>query len=97
MLILCAYRRTKLSITIFQYDHNNNDKYMCLQSRLFNVLNKINIEALNIVMDRNEFRSATYQRAYQYLCRHEKGNIDRFHYSGKVEGSDINCLEIISR
>ena len=56
-----------------------------------------NLEALNIMMDTKEFRSATYQRVYQYLCRHEKGTIERFCYSGKVEGSDINCLDIILR
>ena len=103
VLIFCACRKPKLHsnkhIAMFQYDYKINDKHMwhCLQSRLFDVLDIINIEALNIAMDRNEFQSATYQRVYQYLCRHEKGNIDRFHYSGKVEGSDINCLEVISR
>jgi hypothetical protein len=58
---------------------------------------KYNIEALNIMMDRNEFQSRTYQRVYQYLCRHENGTIDRFHYRGKVEGNEINCLDKILR
>ena len=55
------------------------------------------IESLKIMMDTKEFQSATYQRVYQYLCHHEKGNIVRFCYSGKVERSDINCLDIILR
>ncbi len=61
------------------------------------VVFKYIIEALNIMMDRNEFQSRTYQRVYQYLCRHENRTIDRFRYRGKVEGSDINCLDIILR
>jgi len=47
-------------------------------------------------MDRREFESAYYQRAYQYLRRHIKGlNLDRFSYVGYLEGDPANCLDFI--
>jgi len=47
-------------------------------------------------MDRQEFESAHYQRVYQYLRRHAGNiNLDRFSYTGSVEGNPANCLEII--
>ena len=55
-------------------------------------------DAFKVVMDRQEFESAHYQRVYQYLRRHvEKINLDRFSYIDNVEGNPVNCLEIILR
>ncbi len=50
-----------------------------------------------VLMDRQEFESAAYQRVYQYIRRNIAGlNLDRFFYtSGSVEGDCANCLEII--
>ena len=53
-------------------------------------------DAFKVVMDRQEFESAHYQRVYQYLQRHAKNvNLDRFSYTGNVEDDPANCLEII--
>ena len=49
-----------------------------------------------ILMDLGEFRSATFQRVYQYLRRHLGGfNLDTFSYLGTVEGSPADCLKIV--
>lgn len=47
-------------------------------------------------MDDHEFRSATFQRVYQYLRRHIIGNtnLDRFQYQGNPEGNPVDCLKI---
>jgi len=53
-------------------------------------------DAFKVVMDRQEFESAHYQRVYQYLQRHVGNiNLDWFSYIGNVEGNPTNCLEII--
>ena len=53
-------------------------------------------DAFKVVMDRQEFESAHYQRVYQYLQRHAGNiNLDWFSYIGNVEGNPANCLEII--
>ena len=51
-------------------------------------------------MNIREYQSASYQRVYQYLVRysaHTRGNLDSFRYSGKVEGSDRDCLGALLR
>jgi len=53
-------------------------------------------DAFKVVMDRQEFESAHYQGVYQYLWRFVGNiNLDRFSYTGSVEGNPANCLEII--
>ncbi|XP_047401153.1 E3 ubiquitin-protein ligase RNF213 isoform X1 [Sciurus carolinensis] len=46
-------------------------------------------------MDQREFRSATFQRPYQYLKRfHQKQNLDTFQYQeGSVEGTPGECIQ----
>ncbi|XP_076693046.2 E3 ubiquitin-protein ligase RNF213-like [Callospermophilus lateralis] len=46
-------------------------------------------------MDEREFRSATFQRPYQYLKRfHQKQNLDTFQYqAGSVEGTPGECIQ----
>ncbi|VTJ74161.1 Hypothetical predicted protein [Marmota monax] len=46
-------------------------------------------------MDEREFRSATFQRPYQYLKRfHKKQNLDTFQYqAGSVEGTPGECIQ----
>ena len=49
-----------------------------------------------ILMDLGEFRSATFQRVYQYLRRHlEAINLDTFSYLGTVEGNPADCLKTV--
>ena len=52
-----------------------------------------------IIMDQDEFGSATFQRVYQYLRRHTAGtNLDRFSYTKRsIEGTPYDCLKIILR
>nr|XP_040124466.1 E3 ubiquitin-protein ligase RNF213 [Ictidomys tridecemlineatus] len=46
-------------------------------------------------MDEREFRSATFQRPFQYLKRfHQKQNLDTFQYQeGSVEGTPGECIQ----
>jgi len=54
------------------------------------------LDAFKVVMDRQEFESAHYQRVYQYLRRQVTGvNLDQFSYTGNKEGDPTNCLETI--
>jgi len=54
------------------------------------------LDPFKVVMDRQEFESAHYQRVYQYLRRHVVSiNLDQFSYSGIVEGNPAHCLEVI--
>nr|XP_043906230.1 E3 ubiquitin-protein ligase rnf213-alpha isoform X2 [Solea senegalensis] len=47
------------------------------------------------LMDDEEFRSAAFQRPFQYLTRfHNHINLDVFTYTG-VEGSHIECLQML--
>ncbi|XP_034566958.1 E3 ubiquitin-protein ligase rnf213-alpha [Notolabrus celidotus] len=47
------------------------------------------------LMDDNEFRSAAFQRPYQYLSRfHNHSDLDVFTYQG-VEGSHVECLQML--
>ncbi|XP_041633633.1 E3 ubiquitin-protein ligase rnf213-alpha isoform X2 [Cheilinus undulatus] len=47
------------------------------------------------LMDDQEFRSAAFQRPYQYLTRFHNGiNLDGFTYQG-VEGSHVECLQML--
>ena len=49
-------------------------------------------------MDRQEFVSSHYQRAYQYLSRHiRKSDLDHFSYPGNGEDNPADCLNIILR
>lgn len=49
------------------------------------------------LMDDEEFRSAAFQRPYQYLTRfHKHVDLDAFTYEGdKVEGSHTECLQVL--
>ncbi|XP_070579262.1 E3 ubiquitin-protein ligase rnf213-alpha-like [Ptychodera flava] len=51
------------------------------------------------LMDQREFRSDSYQRAYQYLVRHSRGeNLDNFTYKeAQVEGDPVQCLGVLLR
>lgn len=50
----------------------------------------------NVLMDNQEFESPMYQRVYQYLRRHNKGQkLDKFLYTGKIEGTKEGSLQII--
>ncbi|XP_060883381.1 E3 ubiquitin-protein ligase rnf213-alpha isoform X2 [Labrus mixtus] len=47
------------------------------------------------LMDDDEFRSAAFQRPYQYLTRfHNHSDLDVFTYQG-VEGSHVECLQML--
>ena len=47
------------------------------------------------LMDDTEFRSAAFQRPYQYLTRfHNRCDLDAFKYEG-VEGSHVECLQML--
>ncbi|XP_034448201.1 E3 ubiquitin-protein ligase rnf213-alpha isoform X1 [Hippoglossus hippoglossus] len=47
------------------------------------------------LMDDKEFRSAAFQRPYQYLTRfHNHTDLDGFKYQG-VEGSRVECLQML--
>lgn len=47
------------------------------------------------LMDDEEFRSAAFQRPYQYLTRfHNHSDLDVFTYQG-VEGSHVECLQML--
>ena len=47
-------------------------------------------------MDNQEFESPVYQRVYQYLREHGMShNLDMFSYTGSVEGTQGNCLQMI--
>nr|XP_046270196.1 E3 ubiquitin-protein ligase rnf213-alpha isoform X2 [Scatophagus argus] len=47
------------------------------------------------LMDDEEFRSAAFQRPYQYLTRfHNHSNLDVFTYQG-VEGTHVECLQML--
>ncbi|KAM6966144.1 LOW QUALITY PROTEIN: E3 ubiquitin-protein ligase rnf213-alpha-like [Tautogolabrus adspersus] len=47
------------------------------------------------MMDDEEFRSAAFQRPYQYLTRfHNHSDLDVFTYQG-VEGSHVECLQML--
>ena len=49
-----------------------------------------------VLMDVQEFESSTYQRVYQYLKRYNmKHNLDEFSYTGSIEGTQEDCLQII--
>ena len=49
-------------------------------------------------MDEHEFRSATYQRVYQYIRRHTAGhNLDTYAYNGTVEGTAEDCIKVLLR
>ncbi|XP_061556782.1 E3 ubiquitin-protein ligase rnf213-alpha isoform X1 [Phycodurus eques] len=51
----------------------------------------------NPLMDDKVFKSAAFQRPYQYLKRfHNNISLDRFSYTDKVaEGSHVECLQIL--
>ena len=57
------------------------------------------LDADEIVMDSDEFRSESFQRVYQYLRRHTtRTNLDRFSYSeDNVEGTPHDCLQVVLR
>ena len=47
-------------------------------------------------MDDQEFRSATFQRVYQYLEKHVSNiNLDNFQYKGNPEGTPVECLKLL--
>ncbi|KAM8845445.1 E3 ubiquitin-protein ligase rnf213-alpha-like isoform 2-T2 [Spinachia spinachia] len=47
------------------------------------------------LMDNEEFRSASFQRPYQYLTRfHNHNDLDGFRYQD-VEGSHVECLQML--
>lgn len=50
-----------------------------------------------IVMDRDEFESESFQRVYQYLSRHMMGtNLDRYSYTKEnIEGTPHDCLQTL--
>lgn len=49
-------------------------------------------------MDEGEFRSASYQRVFQYVRRHIAGsNLDTFSYQNTVEGTTEECVELLLR
>ncbi len=49
-------------------------------------------------MDEGEFRSASYQRVYQYIRRHTAGfSLDNFSYNGQVEGTPEECVQLLLR
>jgi len=51
-----------------------------------------------VLMDQKEFQSASYQRVYQYLKRHDAGeNLDDFIYQSSIEDTPSDCLDIICR
>jgi len=51
-----------------------------------------------VLMDQMEFQSASYQRVYQYLKRHDAGeNLDDFIYQSSIEDTSADCLDIICR
>ncbi|KAJ8398812.1 hypothetical protein AAFF_G00420090 [Aldrovandia affinis] len=52
------------------------------------------MEAEDPFMDDQEFKSAAYQRPYQYLTRFHNGiSLDSFMYKG-VEGTHVECLQM---
>ena len=47
-------------------------------------------------MDEEEFRAPTFQRVYQYLRRHiAKYDLDVFSFTGAVEGTPADCLNLL--
>ena len=47
-------------------------------------------------MDEEEFRSLSFQRAYQYLRRHiAKYSLDDFTFTGAAEGTAYDCLYLL--
>ena len=50
-------------------------------------------------MDVKKFKSAVFQRAYQYLRRHDQDmSLDVFSYTSKsIEGSPVECLHVLLR
>ena len=58
----------------------------------------ISVVPSEVLMDVQEYKSPTYQRVYQYLKRHFKEtNLDHFSYTGEIEGTPVDCLEVILR
>ena len=57
------------------------------------------IVSFDILMDRKEFRSSVFQRAFQYLRRHKaRMSLDRFSYlQNSVEGKITECLNMLLR
>ncbi|XP_037333444.2 E3 ubiquitin-protein ligase rnf213-alpha isoform X2 [Pungitius pungitius] len=53
------------------------------------------VSADDPLMDDEEFRSASFQRPYQYLTRfHNRHDLDGFRYED-VEGSHVECLQML--
>ncbi|XP_071329691.1 E3 ubiquitin-protein ligase rnf213-alpha [Trachinotus anak] len=53
------------------------------------------VNAEDPLMDDGEFKSAAFQRPYQYLTRfHNHTDLDMFTYQG-VEGSHVECLQML--
>ena len=50
-------------------------------------------------MDKKEFKSSVFQRAFQYLRRHKaRMSLDRFSYlQNSVEGKITECLNMLLR
>lgn len=49
-------------------------------------------------MDQKEFQSASYQRVYQYLKRHDAGeDLDDFTYQSTMEDTAADCLGTICK
>ena len=51
-----------------------------------------------VLMDRKEFQSASYQRVYLYLKRHDaEEDLDDFTYQSTIEDTTADCLDIICK
>ena len=51
-----------------------------------------------MLVDTQEFETPSYQRAYQYLKRHDRGqNLDDFTYEQSIEDTHAECLEVITK
>ena len=56
------------------------------------------LDPSELVMDDNIFKSAPYQRVFQYLRHYTGGaNLDTFKFNQTVEGTPQDCLQMILR
>lgn len=70
----------------------------CLSPRnALSLMKSDSVDANEIMMNENEFKSDHFQRVYQYLHRHSnRADLDRFSYSSVYsEGNSQQCIKTI--
>ena len=58
----------------------------------------LHVDTGQVGMDTDEFKTATFQRVYQYLRRRDQNKkLDLFKFQGNVEGTMTDCLQLFLR